>query len=364
MQMRLYRQRIKRSVFVPVLGMMAVFFVSCKKETDIVSLEPSVAWQFYRDTSMTVYVDFLRSDQLLPLLNDIGKKYTIFAPPNTAFNTFLTDTLSHEGFSSFAELNSFEQSLVQSIANYHVIEGSKFISTDIPVSDSIATRKGVKIKVEKVGTNLLLNSTARVTEERTVPSGNMFVIDKVLIPPNINLKSIRQTIRTNPATTTFAAALDRLSALANTPTTAGPTQAQQKIDSASALAIINQLNGRTTTRTVFVPSNKAFEEFFATYPVHGDINTITPARLINLVNNHTLNGTIKRLVSSTVTTITFTGANEAVVYRINASTQNTIPVIKSPFKFGTANADLVENLTYRGVYYIIDKVQTINSTGY
>ncbi len=366
--MKILNKSVKRIAIIPALGLLAGLLAACEKEPDIVRLEPSVAWRIFADTSMTTFVEFLRSDQLLPPLNDLGKKHTVFAPGNSAFVVFFNDTLSHEGFDTYEELNANEVTLVRAIGNYHVVEGAKYTSADVPTTDSVATRRGNKIKVTRDGVGIIVNNTARVIEERTVPSGSAFIVDKVLVPASVNLKSLRQTIKVDSNTTTFAAALDRLDAIASRVTTGtGTAKAQQVRDSAGARAIINLLNGINSTRTVFVPSDQAFEEFFTTYPDLRSIDQMAPAKLINLVNNHILNGTIKRLVSSTVVApavISFTGANEAVVYKTNATTQGTVKITKSPFTFGTASVVPVENYTYRGVYYVIDQVQTVNSTGY
>lgn len=106
--------------------------------------------------------------------------FTVFAPTDAAFAALPEGTL---------EQLLADPELIESILSYHVAEGM-LMSSQLSSGTTVPTVQGEEIAVSTSGSDVLLNNDARVTDvDIEATNGVIHVIDKVLLPPGIDLSS-------------------------------------------------------------------------------------------------------------------------------------------------------------------------------
>ena len=129
------------------------------------------------DPRFTTLSAALRATNLEQTLGQAGP-FTVFAPTDQAFSSLPAGTL--QGLLA-------DPSKLTSILSYHVAQG-KLTPSDLSSAQTIPTVEGNAIGVSRQGAEVLLNGTTRVTATQLeTGNGVVYVIDKVLLPPNINL---------------------------------------------------------------------------------------------------------------------------------------------------------------------------------
>jgi transforming growth factor-beta-induced protein len=137
----------------------------------------TVAGLLSSDPRFTTLSAALRATNLEQTLGQAGP-FTVFAPTDQAFSSLPAGTL--QGLLA-------DPSKLTSILSYHVAQG-KLTPSDLSSAQTIPTVEGNAIGVSRQGAEVLLNGTTRVTATQLeTGNGVVYVIDKVLLPPNITL---------------------------------------------------------------------------------------------------------------------------------------------------------------------------------
>lgn len=163
--------------------------------------------------------------------------FTIFAPTNDAFAAIDEAILGR----LLAEEN---QALLQKVLTYHVLSG-EVLSTDLTDGAEVATVEGSTVEIELDG-GATVNGIAIVTTDIQVENGVIHVIDGVLLQ-HLDIVDV--------------AILNGFSSL---------------VDAVQAAGLESALRDKSSSLTVFAPTNAAFE---AIAPVPTDPETLQPILL-------------------------------------------------------------------------------------
>lgn len=204
------------------------------------------------------YSDFVSALELSGYDEELqrGFIYTLFVPPNTAMQNWLSEN-------NYAALSDVPLQDLQFLIRYHMVLGefdlgsqtSGYIGMLSPASpDSF----GLNLFFNRVGDNVKLNDRSTVTSLNIeATNGLINEIDLVL-----NLPSVYTHLESNPSYTTFLDAVGR-AGLTNT------------LRNASAY-------------TVLTPTNSAFDRFFNEINIT-DLDDLTEKEIRTLVKTHILN---------------------------------------------------------------------------
>lgn len=174
---------------------------------------PSIVEIATGNSNFSTLVSALQSANLVSALQGAGP-FTVFAPTNAAF----------------AKLSALPSGdALREVLLYHVASG-RFTAAQLLQAGEVTTLQGRKIRVERRGSDVILNGVVRVTTA-DIPASNgiVHIIDTVLIPP---LPSIVEIASSNPDFSTLVSAL-------------------QSANLVSALSGVGPF-------TVFAPTNAAF----------------------------------------------------------------------------------------------------------
>ncbi len=195
--------------------------------------------------------------------------YTVFAPTDAAFATFL----SNAGFSG---LNDVPEDVLTDVLLYHVV-GAEVLSTDLSngyVSTLLKSfdDNAVTLLVD-LSSGVSLNKSSVTTPDIEGSNGIIHVVDKVLSPPTVVDVAI------------------------NNPNFSILVEAVVKAD------LVETLNGEGPF-TVFAPTNDAFNALFADLGVSG-INDLTAEQLVPILQYHVVGDNVlsTELVAGNVTTL-------------------------------------------------------------
>jgi transforming growth factor-beta-induced protein len=195
--------------------------------------------------------------------------YTVFAPTDAAFATFL----SNAGFSG---LNDVPEDVLTDVLLYHVV-GAEVLSTDLSngyVSTLLKSfdDNAVTLLVD-LSSGVSLNKSSVTTPDIEGSNGIIHIVDKVLSPPTVVDVAI------------------------NNPNFSILVEAVVKAD------LVETLNGEGPF-TVFAPTNDAFNALFADLGVSG-IDDLTAEQLVPILQYHVVGDNVlsTELVAGNVTTL-------------------------------------------------------------
>ncbi|WP_337871276.1 fasciclin domain-containing protein [Meiothermus sp.] len=149
---------------------------------------PSIVEIATGNSNFSTLVSALQSANLVSALQGAGP-FTVFAPTNAAF----------------AKLSALPSGdALREVLLYHVASG-RFTAAQLLQAGEVTTLQGRKIRVERRGSDVILNGVVRVTTA-DIPASNgiVHIIDTVLIPP---LPSIVEIASSNPDFSTLVSAL-------------------------------------------------------------------------------------------------------------------------------------------------------------
>jgi transforming growth factor-beta-induced protein len=131
------------------------------------------------DGNFTKLVAALQAANLTAALNGTGP-FTVFAPTDAAFNALDQATLQ--------KLLTTDKDNLSAILQYHVVPGTVY-SFDIVNNMTVATLNGLPLNITVEGNQIMVgNATVQMTDIVTT-NGVIHVIDKVLMPPNMDASS-------------------------------------------------------------------------------------------------------------------------------------------------------------------------------
>ena len=144
------------------------------------------------DPRFSILVEAVGMADLAGTLSGPGP-FTVFAPTDDAFAALLVEL----GITK-ADLLS-NKALLTTVLTYHVLP-QEVRKAQVPLGKAITTVEGNIFKVDSVGTDLLItdgrNRTSKIVEaDLLATNGVIHAIDKVILPPNLN---IVETALANP----------------------------------------------------------------------------------------------------------------------------------------------------------------------
>lgn len=151
---------------------------------DIVQVAQSTA-------ELSILVEAVVAAGLVETLKGAGP-FTVFAPTNAAFASLLTE------LGVTKEQLLANRALLTQVLTFHVLAG-KVEREQIPLGRAIKPVQGATLKIEAVGTGLVItdgrNRTSNITATNIQASnGVVHLIDKVLLPPNQNIVQKAQSV--------------------------------------------------------------------------------------------------------------------------------------------------------------------------
>ena len=254
--MKNYAKLIKLTLLV----VSSTLMFSCSDD-DSTADNNSIADIASRNSNFSVLVDALGRANLASTLDQSGS-FTVFAPINDAFQSFL----SAKGFSS---LNDVPVDVLRQILLNHVVSGT-YLSGSLQTGyvktlalGSASTTNNLSMFVNVTNSGVRLNGVASVTTaDIRASNGVIHVVDAV-----IDLPTIVTHATANPNFSTLVGAL----------TSTGQPD------------FVGILSGNTNAPfTVFAPSNDAFARFENQNP--GTLASLTPAQLTAVLTYHVVTG--------------------------------------------------------------------------
>ncbi|UJH67927.1 fasciclin domain-containing protein [Allomuricauda sp. SCSIO 65647] len=296
-----------------VLFLLAIVACSDDDDNDVpqITPDPSIVDLAVGSADLTTLVDALTRANLVNTLQGDGP-FTVFAPTNSAFNTFLSDN-------NFSSLDDVPTDLLTDVLLNHVVSGnntSTSLSTGYvsSLSTAGAEDRALSLFINTDG-GVNINGVADVTTaDVTASNGVVHIVDAVIGLPNIVDHAIA-----NPDLSSLVGAL----------TDGGNT------------TFTDLLSDTATSFTVFAPVNSAFSSF--TNPNGNALATI--------LSYHVVAGDAAfsdELMNMYVTTAATNGDGDALSQYINIDDGVTINGASS-----VAAADIVAT---NGVIHAVDAV--------
>lgn len=119
--------------------------------------------------------------------------YTIFAPTDEAFGR-LPDTAMEELFGD-------PKGNLAEILLYHMAP-DEYTASGLTANDTVATIQGNQVTVGDSGGNLAVNGAEVVRADIPAANGVIHAIDAVMIPPDVTLQAMNETVADVTATAT------------------------------------------------------------------------------------------------------------------------------------------------------------------
>ncbi len=212
------------------------------------------------NSDFSTLVSALERTELIDVLDQNGS-YTVFAPTNAAFNSFLEEN-------NFSSLNDVPVDALREVLLNHVISGAK-LSGNLTTGYVKTLGKGSASSTNTLSMYINTSSGVRLNGVSSVviadigaSNGVVHVVDAVIGLPTIVTHALA-----NPNFSTLVGAL----------TSAGQPD------------FVGILSGNTNSPfTVFAPSNTAFQTFESQNP--GVIGSLTSAQLTSVLTYHVVAG--------------------------------------------------------------------------
>ncbi|CAM3665808.1 lipoprotein precursor [Flavobacterium saliperosum S13] len=317
-------KNISKVIKLSVLAIVASVSFSCSDDDGNAPSTPtnnSISGIASRTPDLSLLVDALDRADLVQTLSQSGS-YTVFAPTNAAFTTFLSDN-------GFASLDEVPVSVLKEILLNHVVSGALpssslsngYVKTLAKGSASSSNTLSMYVNTTS---GVKLNGISNVTIPNIAASnGVIHIVDTVIGLPTVVTHALA-----NPNFTTLVSALTR----ADQPDFAGI------------------LSGTTNSPfTVFAPTNDAF----------GSLLTELGAASLNDINQNTLENTLKYHVVAGANVLSSTLTNNQAVTTFQG--QNFTITTTGGAKITDAN-NRVSNIiavdvqAANGVIHVLDKV--------
>lgn len=235
------------------LGLMTTALVACGGGSDG---DPNVVDVAQRDARFSILAEAIAAADLGSTLAGPGP-FTVFAPTDDAFAALLTELKLTK-----AQLLA-DKTLLRTVLQYHVV-GSKVAKADVPLGKAVTTLQGGIFKVDAMGSDLVItdgrNRSSKITQtDVAATNGVVHVVDRVLLPANLNLV---QTAQSLPAFSTL-------------------------VEAVVAAKLQDTLSG-TGPFTVFAPTNDAFAAALAELGVSKEALFADTALLTKILAYHVL----------------------------------------------------------------------------
>ena len=316
-------KNISKVIKLSVLAIIASVSFSCSDDDNTTSspTNNSISGIASRTPDLSLLVDALNRADLVQRLDQSGS-YTVFAPTNAAFTTFLSDN-------GYASLNEVPVNALKEILLNHVISGalnSSSLSTGYVktlAKGSASTTNTLSMYVNTTS-GVKLNGISNVTTPNiTASNGVIHIVDAVIGLPTVVTHALA-----NPNFSILVSALTR----ADQPDFAGI------------------LSGTTNSPfTVFAPTNTAF----------GSLLTELGATSLNDISQNTLENTLKYHVvaGANVLSASLTNNQSVTTFQGGNFTITTMGGAKiTDANNRVSNIIAVDVQASNGVIHVLDKV--------
>ena len=250
-------------------------------------------------------------------------KYTVFAPSNDAFDTFLLNN-------GFATLDDVPVSVLQQVLLNHVVSGTN-LSTSLStgyvktLAEEASTSNKIDMYINTASGVLINGDVSVVTADVSVDNGVIHAVDKVIALPSV------VTFATADATfSTLVAALTR----------------ETSFTYVSTLSTANGIS--PAPFTVFAPTNAAFGDLLVELNVAG-LADIATATLEATLNTHVV-GSANVLSSALTDGMVITTLGDT--FTINT----TSGVVFTDLNARTGNVIVADVQAANGVIHVVDTV--------
>lgn len=306
--------KIKRLV---LLFVTPFLLLSCD-DNDNSATDTSIAGIASKNSELSSLVAALTKTGLTTTLSEPGS-FTVFAPTNTAFNTFLSEN-------GYANLDAVPVNALKEILLNHVISGS-FQSSALTTGYVKTLAKGSASSTNTLSMFINTSSGVKINGIATVSSANILanngvihVVDKVIGLPTI---------------VTHATANPNFSSLVNALTAEGQPN------------FVNILSGNGSF-TVFAPTNAAFTSLDSEL-APGGVAGVSSENLTKVLQYHVVNGA--NVTSSSLTN------GQVVNTLVNQSfTVNLTPARITDVNARVSNITAVDVQCSNGIIHVLDKV--------
>ncbi len=316
-------KNISKVIKLSVLAIIASVSFSCSDDDNTTSspTNNSISGIASRTPDLSLLVDALNRTDLVQTLDQSGS-YTVFAPTNAAFTTFLSDN-------GYASLNEVPVNALKEILLNHVISGalnSSSLSTGYVktlAKGSASTTNTLSMYVDTTS-GVKLNGVSNVTTPNiTASNGIIHIVDAVIGLPTVVTHALA-----NP---NFNILVDAL------------TRADQP-------DFVGILSGTTNSPfTVFAPTNTAF----------GSLLTELGATSLNDISQNTLENTLKYHVvaGANVLSASLTNNQSVTTFQGGNFTITTMGGAKiTDANNRVSNIIAVDVQASNGVIHVLDKV--------
>lgn len=316
-------KNISKVIKLSLLAIVASVSFSCSDD-DTAASSPtnnSISGIASRTPDLSLLVDALNRADLVQTLDQSGS-YTVFAPTNAAFTTFLSDN-------GYASLNEVPVNALKEILLNHVVTGalpSSSLSTGYvkTLAKGSASATNTLSMYVNTASGVKLNGISNVTTPNiSATNGVIHIVDTVIGLPTIVTHALA-----NPNFSTLVSALTRT----DQPDFAGI------------------LSGTTNSPfTVFAPTNDAF----------GSLLTELGATSLNDINQNTLENTLKYHVVAGANVLSATLSNNQIVTTFQGDdfTITTTDGAKiTDANNRVSNIIAVDVQASNGVIHVLDKV--------
>lgn len=243
---------------------MAIMF-SCSDDDS--TQNNSISGIASRNSDLTTLVEALDRAGLVQTLDQSGN-YTVFAPTNAAFSTFLTAN-------GFASINDVPVATLKEILLNHVINSVNY-STDLSTGYVKTLGKGNASNTNTLSMYISLNSGVTVNGISVRLNGVSSVTAADIAASNGVVHVVNAVIGL-PTVVTHATANPNFSSLVGALTGSGQPD------------FVGILSGTTNSPfTVFAPSNSAFTAFETENP--GTLASLSTAQLTSVLSYHVVTG--------------------------------------------------------------------------
>lgn len=264
-----------------LLGIMTLSLTLVSCDDDDVNDNPNIV-EFVKDNDdFSILADAITAAGLETALSDATAAFTVFAPTNAAFETFLADN-------NFNSLSDIPTATLQQVLTYHVI-GSAVLSKDLETGyyGTAAEFEAGEPLVAYINTTagVQINGAVDVTAaDEEVANGVIHVVDAVIDPANVVTFATSDPIFSN-----LVAALTRTDLTTD---------------------FVATLSGEGPF-TVFAPTNMAFENLLASNNEWNSLDDIPVETLDAVLKYHVIAGANVRAGDLTdgLTATTFQGSD-------------------------------------------------------
>ena len=249
------------------IACLALTMLACSKDDNKTTPLPTITEIALDNPDFSILVDALVRTELDGVLDDNTKQFTVFAPTNTAFNTFFSS------LGAGVNVETVNVDVLKAVLLNHVLGAevkaaqvptAGYATTLSPFNATVTNSPGISMFLQKQGTNVFINGGTATTGVKVTTAdvdasnGVIHIVNAVIAIP-----TVVDHVVANPEFETL----------------------QTVVTSAPQSAVLNLLAGLTASApaTLFAPNNAAFATALG---AGGFANGATDAQVTKVLQYH------------------------------------------------------------------------------